>query len=275
MSFKELEDGCEAVLDVVPGRPQISLRNMDKAFTYDFAYSTEVAQSNIYKESVQPLVDKLFKGRFEIQVEKNRIWFSCWCFPGFNATVLAYGQTGSGKTYSMGTANKESETPASEEGVIPRAVRDIFNRIDELRSHYDFIVRVSFIELYKENLYDLLSTKSKKKEDCAVDLREDPVKGVIITNLTEVVVDGLNSTMNQLEAGSFKRVTAATAMNNVSSRSHAIFTVYIEGTRKSDAMEVDEDGSDEGCPSNIVAKFHLVDLAGSERAKKTQATGIR
>ena len=165
----------------------------------------------------------------------------------------------------MGTANKDGETSAGEEGVIPRAVRDIFNQIEELRNKYDFFVRVSFIELYKEQLYDLLSTKSKKKEDCVVDLREDPVKGVIVTNLTEVTVEGLMSTMDQLEQGSVKRVTAATAMNNVSSRSHAIFTVYIEGTRRSDTMDVDEDSEN---LANIVAKFHLVDLAGSERAKK-------
>ena len=76
--------------------------------------------------------------------------------------------------------------------------------------------------------------------------------------------------MEQLEIGSVKRVTAATAMNNTSSRSHAIFTIFIEGTRKSDS-----DAESKDKPDNIVAKFHLVDLAGSERAKKTMATGVR
>merc|ERR1719474_504556 len=104
-----------------------------------------------------------------------------------------------------------------------------------------------------------------------VDLREDPVKGVVITNLTEVVVGNLRQTMEQLEQGSVKRVTAATAMNNTSSRSHAIFTLCIEGTRKSDAAQIE--GQDK--LENIVSKFHLVDLAGSERAKKTLATGVR
>ena len=185
---------------------------------------------------------------------------------------MAYGQTGSGKTYSMGTANKEGKTPLDEEGVIPRAMRDIFGRIEKLEDTYDFLVRVSFVELYKEQLFDLLSTKSKQKEDCAVDLREDPIRGVIITNLTEVTVDGLNSTMSHLERGSIKRVTAATAMNNVSSRSHAIFTVCIEGTRKTEPVEMTDDTE---VLSSIFAKFHLVDLAGSERAKKTKATGVR
>ena len=192
---------------------------------------------------------------------------------GYNATVLAYGQTGSGKTFSMGTSNREGEIESALEGVIPRAVKEIFSKIGELQDDYDFCVRVAFIELYKEKLYDLLSIKSKIKEDCIVDLREDPTRGVVIANLTEVVVGNLRQTMEQLENGSVKRVTAATAMNNTSSRSHAIFTIYVEGTRKSTVVEPVEAGQDK--LDNIVSKFHLVDLAGSERAKKTMATGIR
>merc|ERR1711893_507559 len=103
-----------------------------------------------------------------------------------------------------------------------------------------------------------------------VDLREDPSKGVIIADLTGVSVETLETTMSQLEKGSIKRVTAATAMNNVSSRSHAIFTLFVEGTLKDDVLADENNKLD-----NIFSKFHLVDLAGSERAKKTQATGGR
>lgn len=182
----------------------------------------------------------------------------------------------------MGTSNREDETPIHLEGVIPRAVREIFEKIEENTHKYDFCVRVAFVELYKEKLYDLLSTASKIKEDCMVDLREDPVKGVVINNLTEVVVKDLKSTMGQLEQGSIKRVTAATAMNNTSSRSHAIFTIFIEGTNSDFKAELDlffshlgTRKSEDSDAENIVAKFHLVDLAGSERAKKTLATGVR
>ena len=101
----------------------------------------------------------------------------------------------------MGTSNIETEIERALEGVIPRTVRDIFSRISELKDDYDFCVRVAFVELYKEKLYDLLSKKSKIKEDCMVDLREDPIKGVVITNLTEVVVENLRQTMEQLEHG--------------------------------------------------------------------------
>ena len=110
---------------------------------------------------------------------------------------MAYGQTGSGKTFSMGTNNQIPE------GVIPRAVREIFHRISSMKNDYDFSVRVAFVELYQEKLYDLLSTKSKIKEDCMVDLREDPSKGVIIADLTEVSVETLETTMSQLEKGNF------------------------------------------------------------------------
>ena len=97
-----------------------------------------------------------------------------------------------------------------------------------------------------------------------------PNSGVIIANLKEVPVETLDATMDQLNKGSIKRVTASTAMNNVSSRSHAIFTLFIEGTLKTEPT-----GEEENEMANIFVKFHLVDLAGSERAKKTEAKGER
>ena len=100
-------------------------------------------------------------------------------------TVLAYGQTGSGKTYTMGTS-RSTITPSSstQEGVIARAVDKIFARIDTLKTHYEFKVRAAFVELYMENIQDLLSDKG-----AIVDIREDPKQGVYIANLTEVPVD--------------------------------------------------------------------------------------
>ena len=124
--------------------------------------------------------------------------------------MLAYGQTGSGKTFSMGTNNQIPE------GVIPRAVREIFHRISSMKNEYDFSIRVAFVELYQEKLYDLLSTKSKIKEDCMVDLREDPSKGVIIADLTEVSVETLETTMNQLEKGSINNLAFSLLFNFIS-----------------------------------------------------------
>ncbi len=234
---------CASFLQVIPDRPQIYLHTQEKAFTFDYAFDAAATQEQIYDKSVSRMVQKLFDG--------------------YNATVLAYGQTGSGKTHSMGTSYREGLTPPELAGIIPRAVADIFAEAQRRSDELTLTVQVAFVELYRETLYDLLSTKSRAKEDCTCDLREDPVKGVIIPHLTEVTVSSLKDTMKQLELGSLKRVTAATAMNNTSSRSHAIFTVFLNIAHKNDALKV------------TVSKFHLVDLAGSERAKKTKATGDR
>ena len=142
--------------------------------------------------------------------------------------------------------------------MIPRSVRDIFQFILEEQDK-DFRVGVSFMELYNEQLFDLLSNKPRK-EDTIVDIREDK-QGIKIPGLTEMDIDSVATTMKALEKASEGRVTAATAMNARSSRSHAIFTLSIESRSK-------EDGKTK-------SKFHMVDLAGSERQKKTKAKGDR
>jgi len=229
---------------VVKGRPQIYISSLEKAFTFDYAFDADSEQKEVYDCAVADMVGKLFEG--------------------YNATVLAYGQTGSGKTHSMGTSYREGITPATNAGVIPRAVGEIFREIEKRRSDLDVNVRVAFVELYREQLYDLLSAKSGKKEDCQCEVREDPLKGNYIPGLTENPVDSVAAAMAQLESGSLKRVTAATAMNNTSSRSHAIFSVLLSIV-----------GKGESSSAATISKFHLVDLAGSERPKKTQATGDR
>ncbi|XP_071745374.1 chromosome-associated kinesin KIF4A-like [Lepeophtheirus salmonis] len=240
LSKKELAEGCEDAVEVLEGK-QIYIKSTKNAFTYDFAFGKDVEQDEVYTKSVKELIPELFKG--------------------YNVTVIAYGQTGSGKTHTMGTTNSPC-TSSELLGVIPRAIKDIFEHISrEDNQNFSFVTKVSFIELYKENLYDLLSNKSLKKEECSLDIREDPRIGLHISNLTEVPVESISDTIVLLENGSKKRVTAATAMNNVSSRSHAIFTFHIEGTNSENDV--------------LVAKFHLVDLAGSERQKKTKATGER
>ena len=147
------------------------------------------------------------------------------------------------------------------EGVIPRSVRDIFSHIAE-KPDTEFLVKVSFMELYNEQLFDLLSPKTRR-EDTLVDIREDGNKGIKIPGLTESAITSVGETMALLEKASEGRVTAATAMNARSSRSHAIFTLGIEAKPKADPKSV------------MVSKFHLVDLAGSERQKKTKANGVR
>ncbi|CAL7949262.1 unnamed protein product [Xylocopa violacea] len=176
-------------------------------------------------------------------------------FQGYNVTILAYGQTGSGKTHSMGTNYVEN----GNEGVIPRAVQDIFDII-ALKEDWCFKTTVSFVELYQEQLYDLLA--DKQRSQCIVDIRDDG-KNVKITGVVEKEVINATEALRCLMQGSLGRATAATAMNANSSRSHAIFSLCIHQQKKDDPNTA------------TTAKFHLVDLAGSERSKKTQATGER
>lgn len=148
-------------------------------------------------------------------------------FIGYNVTILAYGQTGSGKTFSMGTNYNENDIHC---GIIPRAVNDIFEQI-EAKTEWDFKVTVAFMELYKEQLYDLLSKKPRSQ--CMVDIREDG-KNIKIIGLSEVPVNNTQETLQYLADGSLSRATGATAMNEQSSRSHAIFTISVQQQRKDD-----------------------------------------
>ncbi|XP_023288014.1 chromosome-associated kinesin KIF4 [Orussus abietinus] len=231
----EIEKGCQTCLTVIPGESQIQVRGTEKAFTFNYVFAPEIEQDSFYKTAIQDMVKNVFQG--------------------YNVTILAYGQTGSGKTHSMGTNYAHGEQP----GVIPRAVQDIFAIIN-LKQDWIFNVTVSFMELYQEQLYDLLS--KKQRNQCIVDIREDS-KGVKVAGLTEVNVTNAEETLQCLTQGSLGRATGATAMNACSSRSHAIFTITIYQQKRDDPNTA------------TTAKFHLVDLAGSERSKKTQATGER
>lgn len=170
-------------------------------------------------------------------------------------TILAYGQTGSGKTHTMGTAFDGAVT--DDIGVIPRAVTDIFAKIDEMTDH-TFTINCAFIELYQERLYDLLSPNPR--EQSLVDIREENGK-IFIPNLTEIAVKNEKDTTDCLIRGSADRAVGSTAMNAQSSRSHAIFTITVQKVKNDDSNTA------------TCAKFHLVDLAGSERSKKTLTTG--
>lgn len=232
----EIHRGCQPCLQAILEENQVQIIGTDKAFTFNHVFDQTTSQEEFYKNAVKSLVNNLFKG--------------------FNVTILAYGQTGSGKTHSMGTCYDGT----GEMGVIPRSVNDIYDFINKNSGTYNFQLTVSFIELYKENLYDLLS--NKPREQNVIEIRED-LKGIKMPGLTEVSVNDIESTIKCLIEGSKGRATGATAMNAHSSRSHAIFTINIFMENKTDKA------------SATTAKFHLVDLAGSERSKKTKATGER
>ncbi|NWI69507.1 KIF4 protein, partial [Todus mexicanus] len=236
---KETSEGCQTCLSFVPGEPQVVVGN-EKSFTYDYVFDPSVEQEEVFNTAVAPLIRGIFKG--------------------YNATVLAYGQTGSGKTYSMGstyTANQEHDPSV---GVIPRVIKLLFKE-KEQKQDWEFILKVSYLEIYNEDILDLLC--SSRERSSQINIREDPKEGIKIVGLTERSVSSEQDTVSCLEQGNNSRTVASTAMNSQSSRSHAIFTICIDQKKKNDKN------------SGFHSKLHLVDLAGSERQKKTKAEGDR
>ena len=229
---------------------------------------------------------------FDTDSQQEAIFETCTknlilgCFHGYNATILAYGQTGSGKTHTMGTG---STVGLSNEqiGIVPRVFDFIFEELNNRRqqSEYsEFKVMVQFLELYGEELHDLLDTgvidKVTGKNSKTLAIREEKNGTIKIENLKGELVNSKAECLQLLNKGISHRVTAATLMNEESSRSHAIFTVTIDQKivkvihpLDSDEPEAGGDKEQQTSEENISAKFHFVDLAGSERIRKTGATG--
>jgi len=180
---------------------------------------------------------------------------------GYNSTIFAYGQTGTGKTFTM-----EGFTYSStdiQRGIIPRSIDEIFNYIESLSSSdTKFMVRASYLQIYNEMISDLL-----KPEKTSLQIREDKKKGVFVEGLSEWAVRSPGDIYTLLQRGALARATASTKMNDVSSRSHAVFVITVE------QMTIIDDGKGDSLTQIKVGKLNLVDLAGSERIRVTGATG--
>ncbi|XP_047927956.2 kinesin-like protein KIF7 isoform X1 [Anser cygnoides] len=194
-------------------------------------------------------------------------------FQGFNATVFAYGQTGSGKTYTIGEASVASINE-DEQGIIPRAMAETFRLIDE-NDLIDYTVRVSYLEVYKEEFRDLLQVDTASKD---IQIREDDKGNIVLSGVKESEVEGLDEVLSLLEMGNTAKHTGATHINAQSSRSHTIFTVTMEqrrGAGRITRLALHNHPSVPASGQVLVSKFHFVDLAGSERIVKTGNTGER
>lgn len=174
--------------------------------------------------------------------------------------MLYQGQTSSGKTYTMGTAASRLQ----EEGIIPRAVSKLFGLLHRDNSTRQSSIKVSFIEIYNEEVIDLLSPHPVSERPL-ITIREDPKGHIYWTGVCEMTVHSACDVLAYLQQGSRNRATGATDMNDKSSRSHAILTLTLQ--RRSDT------GDNKGMM--VTSKFHFVDLAGSERLKRTAAQGNR
>lgn len=223
----------------------IANKQVDKIFTFDKVFGPKAQQRSIYDQAISPIVKEVLDG--------------------FNCTVFAYGQTGTGKTYTMegGMRNKAGELP-TEAGIIPRAVRQIFGTLEA--QHADYSMKVTFWELYNEEIIDLLASEEPSKfpeerQRKPISLMEDGKGLVVVRGLEEEAVYSANDIYNLLERGAARRRTADTLLNKRSSRSHSVFSITIHVKE----MTV---GDEELIKCG---KLNLVDLAGSENISRSGA----
>lgn len=242
LSSQEIASGHSKIVHMRPQRGQIELKNPKeqdeptKDFTFDAIYDENSTQSDLYEETFRDLVDSVLNG--------------------YNATIFAYGQTGTGKTHTMEGKSSDPE----QRGVIYKCIDHIFEHMAASHNQ-EYLVRASYLEIYQEELRDLLEAESSKK----LEIKERPDGGVYVKDLTSKLTRSVAEIQEVMVRGNGHRSVGRTNMNEHSSRSHAIFIITVECSR------IGDDGE-----SHItVGRLNLVDLAGSERQSKTGATGER
>ncbi|XP_055885664.1 kinesin-like protein KIF11-B [Biomphalaria glabrata] len=238
---------CDRVKKEVTVKERTGVHPFTKTYNFDHVFPPDSEQIDVYKSVVMPVVEEVLAG--------------------YNCTIFAYGQTGTGKTFTMEGERTEGLNSTWEDdpltGIIPRALHQIFDALQN-QNDIEFSVRVSFLELYNEELFDLLGSTI---DPLRLRIYEDNTKkgSVIISGLEEVVVRNKDEVYEILERGTAKRSTAATLMNAVSSRSHSVFSVTIHIKENTiDGEELLKTG-----------KLYLVDLAGSENIARSGAVDKR
>lgn len=220
-----------------------------KHFTFDYSYMSMDSSDPAFKSQEDVFLDI---GKAILTNAMN----------GFNGTLFTYGQTGSGKSYTvMG--------PPDDAGIIPRTVCNLFHwNTDSEANDREVQIRISYLEIYKEKITDLLCQKEAADQDLKI--MDHPKLGVYVRGLEEIACSETKDVMANLQYGIKKRVVACTNMNAQSSRSHSVFTIHLrildgprpEGKKKDDRKTLN-------------SKVNLIDLAGSERSSKAQTSGER
>uniref|UniRef100_A0A3B4BIS3 Kinesin-like protein n=1 Tax=Periophthalmus magnuspinnatus TaxID=409849 RepID=A0A3B4BIS3_9GOBI len=206
--------------------------NKDLKFVFDHVFGENSTQVDIFENTTKAIIDGVMNG--------------------FNCTVFAYGATGAGKTHTMlGSQNNP--------GVMYRTMKELFKRMDEAKEEKEFAVAFSYLEVYNEQIRDLLSNAGP------LAVREDGQKGVVVQNLTLHQPKSAEHILEALDSGNRNRTQHPTDMNATSSRSHAVFQIYLRQQDKTASLN----------PNACIAKMSLIDLAGSERASHTNAKGAR
>uniref|UniRef100_A0A671M916 Kinesin-like protein KIF11 n=1 Tax=Sinocyclocheilus anshuiensis TaxID=1608454 RepID=A0A671M916_9TELE len=250
----ERKSASHTVVECDQNRKEVMVRTggaTDKAarktYTFDMVFGPSAKQIDVYRSVVCPILDEVIMG--------------------YNCTVFAYGQTGTGKSFTMEGERSPNEEFTWEEdplaGIIPRTLHQIFEKLSN--NGTEFSVKVSLLEIYNEELFDLLSPAPDVTE--RLQLFDDPrnKRGVTIKGLEEITVHNKDEVYQILERGAAKRKTASTLMNAYSSRSHSVFSVTIH------MKEITLDGEE----LVKIGKLNLVDLAGSENIGRSGAVDKR
>ncbi|AQK51620.1 kinesin-related protein8 [Zea mays] len=257
----------------------IAGKQFDRVYAFDKVFGPTAKQKELYDQAIIPIVNEVLEG--------------------FNCTIFAYGQTGTGKTYTMEGECRRAKasllffmtimvpgclirwSPIMQEclqsgpkgqlpadaGVIPRAVKQIFDTLE--RQNTEYSVKITFLELYNEEITDLLAPEEiskaafedKQKKALPLNLMEDGKGGVLVRGLEEEIVTNASEIFSLLERGSAKRRTAETLLNKQSSRSHSLFSITIHI----------KEATPEGEELIKCGKLNLVDLAGSENISRSGA----
>ena len=233
-----------------PSSSSASAAASARTFTFDYTYGADCTQHQIFAQTAQPIIDSVLEG--------------------YNGTIFCYGQTGTGKTHTMeGVVDDESLR-----GIMPNSFHYIFDKVAAAHANIKFLVRASFLEIYLDDVYDLLNPDKRKR----MEVKESKDKGVFVKDLSEYAVNSVADMVKLLKVGSKQRAVGATKMNAGSSRSHSILTITIETSETIQAPPGAVSEAGQAMEDKVVykvGKLHLVDLAGSERQKKTEAEGSR
>ncbi|TFK42564.1 kinesin heavy chain [Crucibulum laeve] len=211
---------------------QLSSGPEKDGFTFDRVFPMGTKQHEVFDYGVKDIVKDVLDG--------------------YNGTVFAYGQTGSGKTFTMMGADIDSDEL---KGIIPRITEQIFQSIVESDAHLEYLVKVSYMEIYLERIRDLLAPQNDNLQ-----VHEEKSKGVYVKNLSDYYVSSAREVYEIMRTGGAARVVTSTNMNAESSRSHSIFLITIQQRNT-------ETGAQK------TGNLYLVDLAGSEKVGKTGASG--
>ncbi|CAL8092389.1 unnamed protein product [Calicophoron daubneyi] len=243
MNEREIADGYTKCVVLDEGNGTIELTNPKgrpddppRTFVFDSVYDENSQQRDMYDKTFKTLISSVLEG--------------------FNGTIFAYGQTGTGKTYTIQGVENDPEL----RGVMPNSFDHIFDHIARSKDA-QYLVRASYLEIYKEEIRDLLHRDQTKH----LEIKERPDSGIYVKDLSSVLTKSIAEIQKVMNIGYQNRAVGATNMNEHSSRSHAIFIVTIE------CSKIGSDGE-----NHIrVGKLNLVDLAGSERQSKTHSEGDR